>query len=1021
MVSKSRPTPEHNLLALLQSLASLDLLELSWNQPEHWKTLVPVAEALRLDWLGILPFDQPKALYEWPSPKWVTTPAALAKGDALALYATQHPQAWALLGHPDLAALLLVPLLQNKKPWGWLGFGRADPSAWYEEEVAFARSLAKLLGTHHKTGEGAAQHLELLLRFRSALSLELNLDSALQKAVEQVAATFGYNLVSIYLREGSAQVLKHQVGYSQWHERLPLDRGISARCLRTNAAILVKDARQEKDFIYAMPEIRSQIAVPLRVGEETIGVLNVESKEQLTEKDLEVLQSVGAQLNLVLERARMIEQLYQSKQTEQGLLEEAQRQARRLEFMLSLHQSLSQENHLEGILRQFVEAIYQRFGHNLVVAYWLEGQTLVAKHHRGYPLNHPRLPLGKGLTSRCLLSQKPLLVNNPLQDPDFLVVSDRVISAMFVPIRVRGQCVGTINIESQEVRFGPEDLSLLEAAVAQLNLVLEHNQAIWSLGQSEARFRTLVETLADGVLLLEPDTLRITYANPSAQKLLEAQSPESLYQKTIRDFWLSEYCEGNLERIHQLRQGQTLPWIEQTLCTMAGNPLEARTSAMVLPGENPSFASIIQDNRAQKAALREVEFLAFHDPLTGLLNRRGLLRESEALLKPGAQICLLYLDFNEFKMVNDVYGHHTGDLMLKQISQRLQTLPGLWARLGGDEFVLLVSKETLEDEQIIRKLLDLFHEPLELQGQPVQVSLAVGSACFPENAGDLMELLRAADVAMHHAKRQNQPYQFYHRELDQPIAQRLELLQALQAAIQSQQLEPYFQPIAELSSQRWQRVEVLARWQHPKRGWLAPGQFIPLAEESGRIAEIDRQMLYRSLRLIGPTPLGLSCNLSPKTLLDKGFPSWLAVQLSQTGVHPGRVWLEVTESLLITHPEQAVLRLRELQSLGVHIALDDFGKGYSSLSYLKDFPVDLLKLDQTFTKEIGHSGKTEVILRGLILLGQSLGLTLLAEGVETEAQARWLREAGCSLAQGYFFCPPLPYQELLQRLNPSPS
>lgn len=1017
MFSKSHPAPDHSLMALLQSLASLDLLELDWNQPEHWKTLVPVAEALHLDWLGVIPFDQPKALFEWPSPKWATTPAALVKGDALALYATQHPQAWALFGHSDLAALLLIPLLQNKKPWGWLGFGRADPSAWHEGEIAFARSLANLLGAHQKTGEDEAQHLQLLLRFRDALSLELSLGSAIQKAVEQVAATFGYNLVSIYLREGSELVLQHQVGYSQWHQRLPLDRGISARCLRTGAAILVKDARQEKDFIYAMPEIRSQIAVPLRVGEETIGALNVESKQQLTERNLEVLQSVGAQLNLVLERARMLEQLYQSKQAEQGLLEAAQRQARRLEFMLKLHHNLSQENHLEGILRQFVEAIYQRFGHNLVAAYWLEGQTLVAKHHRGYALNHPQIPLGKGLTNRCLLSKQSLLVHNPTQDPDFLVVSDRVISAMFVPIRVREQCVGTINIESEEMRFGPEDLSLLEAAVAQLNLVLERNQAIYSLGQSEARFRTLVETLADGVLLLEPDTLRITYANPSAQKLLEAPSPESLYQKTIRDFWLPEYCGGNLERIRQLRQGQALPWIEQTLCTIAGNPLEARTSAMVLPGENPSFASVIQDYRSQKAALREVEFLAFHDPLTGLLNRRGLLREGEALLKPGAQICLLYLDFNEFKMVNDVYGHHTGDLMLKQISQRLQTLPGLWARFGGDEFVLLVSKEVVEDKQILHKLLDLFHEPLELLGQPVQVSVAVGSACFPQDAEDLMELLRAADVAMYHAKRQNQPYQFYHRELDQPIAQRLELLQALRAAIQNQKLEPYFQPIVGLASQRWQRVEVLARWRHPKRGWIAPGQFIPLAEESGRIVELDRQMLYRSLQLIGPTPLDLSCNLSPKTLLDKGFPSWLAVQLSQTGVRPGRVWLEVTESLLITHPERAVLHLRELQSLGVHIAIDDFGKGYSSLSYLKDFPVDLLKLDQTFSKEIGHSRKTEVILRGLILLGQDLGLTLLAEGVETEIQARWLREAGCDLAQGYFFSPPLPYQELLEQLD----
>ncbi len=860
---------------------------------------------------------------------------------------------------------------------------------------------------------------ELLLRFREALSLELTLESAIRRAVELIATSFGYNLVSIYLRQDNWQVLQHQVGYSQWHDRLPVGRGISSRCLLSGEPVLVEDARQEPDFIYALPDIHSQVAIPLKAEGQTIGVLNVESRDRrLNPRDLELLQSVGAQLNLVLERAYAVERLKESERHKQALLEKAQEQTRRLEFMLSLRENLLREKDPGQVLRRFVEALHGWFGHGLVAVYWREGSELVAKHHRGYALNHVRIPLGKGLTSRCYFSGEPILLHQPTQDPDFLVVSERVISAMLVLVVVEGSVVGTVNVESEDHLFEPQELELLQAAVAQLSLVLERNQAVFLLSQSEERFRKLVENLTDGILLVEAQTLQIAYANSSALKLLEAPTPEHLLRTNLRQYWVPERLEQNLERVALLRRGEgPLPWVEQPLRTLGGRRVEVETSAMGLPGEPAYFVAVLRDVRERKEAMRQIEYLAYYDPLTGLLNRRGFMQKGEPMLQEGRSACLFYLDFNEFKMINDVYGHSIGDRMLERVAERLRAFPALSARLGGDEFVLLVEADQALAMQYARALAQAFEAPLDLEGRRIAVSVAIGAALYPEHAQDVGGLLRAADVAMYQTKRLRRPYDFYDFELDKPIAERLELTQALRVALKEDQIEPFYQPIVQLREGQWQRVELLARWRHPARGWISPAQFIPLAEEMGELGQLDRLIIQTGLKHLRETPLHLSLNLSPKTLLDASFLPWFHAALIQQGVHPGRVSVEVTEDLLIEQPELAAQRLSALRRLGVKVALDDFGKGYSSLTYLRDLPIDLIKIDQGFVREIGTSSQTEVILRTLFLLAQSLGLGVVAEGVETEAQARWLREAGCQFAQGFYCSPPLELYQLLRLLN----
>ena len=1042
-------------LRLMETLVGLSKTRLRWKNQEQIRELAlgELGRATGVQWVGVIQVltggqaagTKPVLALEWGPELLGRVGFSCAQGalrnsmlieDLLQSGAVCWNQRQSLLGseyehHTGSCSVLLVPLMVAKQFWGALALAVDRLRSWSNGEIAAAQIAASFMGSaieqdralelleHSRLEQQEqAQHLELLLKFRSALNLELDLDSAIRNAVELVSTTFGYDLVSIYLREGDSQVLKHQVGYSHWYERLPIGQGISSRCLLTGHPVHVEDARLEPDFIYAMPDILSQIAIPLQVGAQTVGVLNVESRgKRLNGRDFDILQSVGAQINLVLERAYAVQRMLESERNQRILLERTQEQNRRLEFMLSLRESLYKELKLEEILRCFVDAIYARFGHGLVVVYWREGDALVAKHHQGYPLNHPRIPIGKGLTSRCYRLGEPILLNDPLNDPDFLVVSEKVTSALFVPITINGCAVGTVNIESENHRFGQQELDLLVAAVAQLSLVLERNQALGLLTQSEERFRMLVETLNDGLLVVNAKTLQITYANATAQRLLEATHAEQLIGTNLSMYWVPERLEQNLERVALLQEGKApIAWVEQPLRTLSGKRVPAETSATILPGEPAYFVSVLRDVRERNEALRQIEYLAYYDPLTGMLNRRGFLQQVEFKLQSGGPVCLVYLDFNEFKMINDVYGHHVGDLMLHRVAERLQKFAALVGRIGGDEFVVLIEADEQTAEPQVQAIVKAFEQPLDLEGRLVAVSIAAGVAQYPRDAKDVEGLLRAADVAMYQAKRTRQPYQFYNFGLDKPIAERLELMQALRLALRSRQIEPNYQPIVHLREGNWQRVELLARWIDPQRGRISPAQFIPLAQEMGELTHLDRLMVETGLEQLGGTHLQISLNLSPKTLLDASYLNWFHAMLEKSGVHPGRVCVEITEDLLIEQPELAARSLLNLRRLGVRVALDDFGKGYSSLTYLKDLPIDLIKLDQGFVAEIGRSSQTEVIIRGLFLLAQSLGLSVVAEGVETAAQAQWLREAGCQFAQGYYFSPPLSFEQLMRAL-----
>lgn len=899
-------------------------------------------------------------------------------------------------GPDGLGGLLVLPLAGG----GLLAFADRRPRRWGSEEQGYIRTAGALLWGFMRAEE-LRQYLELLFRLGQGLSAELDGPGVFRYCVEVVAETFGYNLVSIYLREGDELVLQHQVGYTQWLERLPIGNGVMARCVRSGRPVLVEDAAQDPDFIYPMPGILSDVAVPLKVDGEAVGVLNVESTtRRLGPGDLELLKLVGRALSLFLERDLALRRLVSTQAENTWLSQETRTQARRLGLLYALSRRLLSVQGADEATRLFVEELHSSFGYGLVAVYYQEGRVLVARHHRGYYLNHPRIPLGQGVTSRCYLSGHSILLQNPTQDPDFLVVNERVCSALFVPLRVRGEVVGTVNVEEEKRPLDRADLELVEAAAALLQATLERLQTLNSLAQSEQRFRTLVEHLPLGLLLFDPGSLEIHYANPKMHELLGVKDLRGV---SMAQLWTGENTHRALARVERLRRGEPeLPWVEQPLHRAGGGLLEAETTGLALPQEG-LILSIVRDISERKAAERRMEFLAFHDPLTGLLNRAGLVRQAEALLRPGGAATLLYIDLNETKMINDAYGHLAGDELIRQVAERLQRLPlALVARVGGDEFVLLLEGQP-PVEELGRMLRVVLEAPIWVADRELHVTLSAGAARYPEHGRDLSELMRAADVAMYQAKRSGRLWLGYTPELDQGLRSRLEALQRLRGALKKRQIRPYFQPIVDLRSGRPWGLEALARWVGEG---LLPELFIPLAEESGLIHRLDRLVLYQAVRLTASREEQLSLNLSPRSLLEDSLLRWLERVLAKWGFPVRRLWLEVTENVLMDSPLRVRERLGALKEMGLNVALDDFGSGYSSLSYLSELPIDLIKIDRRFTAGIGRSSRSEAVLRSVVTLAQNLGLLCLAEGVELPEQREWLREAGCTLGQGYLFGPP---------------
>jgi diguanylate cyclase (GGDEF)-like protein len=426
--------------------------------------------------------------------------------------------------------------------------------------------------------------------------------------------------------------------------------------------------------------------------------------------------------------------------------------------------------------------------------------------------------------------------------------------------------------------------------------------------------------------------------------------------------------------------------------------------------------------------MEEIEHRALYDQLTGLPNR-NLFRDrvDQSVLgsrREQTSSTVMFLDVDHFKEINDTLGHEAGDTLLQIVAERLraQMRAGeTLARLGGDEFAILCDGSATDASLLAERLHSALHGAVTVRDFPLEITLSIGVATFPEHGEDADTVLRHADVAMYQAKETRAGTAVYDPEQDLNDEARLVLAGELRRAIANEELVLHFQPKAELESGRIVGVEALVRWQHPERGFIPPNEFVPIAERTGLIKQLSRFVIAAALRQCGEwrasgLDLHVAVNLTIPDLLDLELPDLIEALLEETGVRPDQLELEITETTILADPFRVRQVLARLNEMGLRLAIDDFGTGYSSLAYLRRLPVHTIKVDRSFVMDMCENASDATIVRSTIDLGRNLGLEVVAEGVETQEAWDALRALGCTLAQGYLISRPLPAEELAELL-----
>jgi len=547
---------------------------------------------------------------------------------------------------------------------------------------------------------------------------------------------------------------------------------------------------------------------------------------------------------------------------------------------------------------------------------------------------------------------------------------------------------------------------------------------------AEARFSSLVRNSSDAIAIAAEDG-RLFYVTPSAERVFGLR-PEELVGRRMTELVALE-DRARLQELFSTSLAPPGASATLELRVPRGNDRH-RIIEMVATNllREPSVAGCvlnIRDVTDRKGLEDQLRRLAFHDPLT-LLANRALFRDrvEHALAvsrRRGNRVAAIFVDLDNFKKINDSMGHGEGDRVLRATAQRLSkcTRNGdTVARLGGDEFAVLTEDASHQDDviEVAARIVEALKEPFPFPGSSLRVAASVGVAFASESDG-VEELLRNADVAMYHAKEQGKSrYAVFKPEMQKEVQDRLRIEADLTRAIHRNELRLLYQPIVDLESGYLLGVEALVRWQHPERGLIPPAEFIDVAEETGQVVGLGRWVLHEACREVREwqkrMPLGkqlrVAVNVSGQQLQGGDLVAEVTGALEHTGLDPGALVIEMTESVVMQNTEDTFAKLSRLKRLGVRIAIDDFGTGYSSLSYLHRFPIDILKIDRSFVQRLGEERDGTELARAIITLGETLGLEVVAEGIEYEHQLRELVDLGCVAGQGYYYSRPALLREI---------
>jgi PAS domain S-box/diguanylate cyclase (GGDEF) domain len=581
------------------------------------------------------------------------------------------------------------------------------------------------------------------------------------------------------------------------------------------------------------------------------------------------------------------------------------------------------------------------------------------------------------------------------------------------------------------------EMSLAQVEQAERHAKILEEKSI-ALAESEERFRSAFNYAPIGIAIVSPDG-RWLKVNKALSGILGYTEEEFL----ATDFQSMIYKEDlgeTLIKLHELSSGKVpTSQLEQRYLNKRGEIVWVSWSVSTVSDhttERPNLIFQIQDITDRKLAEEQLQYKATHDALTGLPNRAYFMaRLEEALEKtrsnPLHKVSVLFIDLDRFKIVNDSLGHQLGDELLIGIAKRLREClrpKDMVARLGGDEFTILVEghHEASEVVGIAERIREKFLIPFDLSGNEIFSSASIGILHVTENYTSPEDIMRDADIAMYQAKRAGKArHEVFDRNMHDAVKETLQIETDLRRAVEKQEFSVYFQPIYSLETERIEGFEALARWNHPTQGMISPVKFISLAEEIGLIDALGEQILRtacrygREFQTIFPeaAPFSINVNFSCKQFARGKIVETVSQILEETGLDPKLLRLEITESVFMENSEQAFKTIDHFRELGIEINIDDFGTGYSNLQYLTKLPISTLKIDRSFIQPLELQERNVEILQTILMLAQSLGMRVIAEGVETVSQLEKLKSMNCQAAQGNFFAPPMRFEKMIEFLK----